>query len=354
MKRILFTLGGNHISLGVSRALRAGAEPVHLIATDSSKYHLFQSEADEKHLIPRANDPPFIDVLAQIAEETKADLVWPMHDAEIARFSAESEKFAAKTWLPPAKVVRVTRDKMATYERLNSDGVAVPESVMVNDRSDLQAAIDQFGEIWLRATSGAGAKGAFRTDNIDHAAFWLDINDGWGEFMAAEVIENANDRSLEGIWRNGELIASQTLTRLVRGNTGISIPGVKSRTVAQISAPDIVHKTAVAAVESIMPQPDGIFRVDLLDDANGVPRVTEVDAGRFGAGGVAYWYRFGINFAWTYVKLAFNEPLDFTPPAINPVPPDTVKIQGINRDVAYTDVQEVEAAERELRGRLGR
>ncbi len=104
MKRILFTLGGNHLGIGVSRALRAGQEPVHLIATDSSKYHLFQSEADEIHLIPPAQDPAYVDVLSQIAEETGADLVWPMHDAEIERVTAERNAIASRTWLPPVEV----------------------------------------------------------------------------------------------------------------------------------------------------------------------------------------------------------------------------------------------------------
>ena len=352
MKRILFTLGGNHLGIGVSRALRAGQEPVHLIATDSSKYHLFQSEADEIHLIPPAQDPAYVDVLSHIAEETGADLVWPMHDAEIERVTAERDAIASRTWLPPVEVVRLTRNKLATQRCLNADGIPVPSSVLIADRSDIVAAIEQFGEIWLRAISGAGGKGAFRTADVDHASMWLEINDGWGDFMAAEVVDCPYERSFEGIWRHGELVASQTLTRLVRGNTGISIDGVKSRTVVQVSAPEKIHELAVAAVSSVAGQPDGIFRVDMLEDPSGNPTVTEVDAGRFGAGGVAFWHQFKVNFAWAYVHLAFEEPLGFQIPAINNVPDETIMIQSINRDPAYTSVSEVSAVELELNSRL--
>lgn len=354
MKRVLITSGGGYLAIGISRALKAAPEPIHIIGTDSSRYHLHQADADELHLIPRADHPKFVEVLAEVAAESNADFIWPMHDAEIDVISSVANELPAKTWLPPSEVIQLGRDKMATFRRLRAAGVPVPESMFVNSRDDIKEALGRFGEVWLRANSGAGANGAFRASNIEHATAWLDINNGWGKFMAAEVLPGPFDHSWEGIWKDGELIVSQVMTRLVRGSTGISIPGVRSRTVSKSDAPPGVHPAAEQAVRAMMQRPDGIFRVDLLANASGASCVTEVDAGRLGAGGMAYWHEYGYNFPHIALKLGFGEPVEFETPVINPFSKDLVKIQGINRDVVLLRMGEIEDTDRELEERLSR
>lgn len=351
-RRVLLTLGGGHLAIGIARALKATEDPPYIISTDSSKYHLYQSEGDELHLIPRANHPRYLETLCSVAEDTGADFVWPMHDAEIARLAEAEGNLPFRTWVPPISVVRACRDKMATYMKLREADVPAPESQAIDTKQDLISALNTHGEIWLRSRSGAGAQGALKTSNLDHAVAWLEINAGWGSFMAARVLDCPVDYSWEAIWKDGKLVASQAITRLVRGSTGISIPGVRSRTVAQNDAPAEVHSVSERAVKAVMESPDGLFRVDLLADTDGTIKVTEVDAGRFGSGGVAFWHKWGLNFPDIVLKLAFNEPIDYEIPIVNPTPKDVVIIQGINRDAAFAKIDEVESAADELSKRL--
>lgn len=335
---------------GIMAAVRASPEEFRFIGVDSSKYHIHQSEADELHLVPRADDASYVDAVDHIAKTTGADFIWPMHDAEVARLSEASDNLSARTWLPPYEVVEVCQGKFATHERLKQADVPVPETLFVNNRSDLETAFDLFGDdVWLRADRGAGAKGAFRASSLDHATFWLDINDGWGGFTASEYLPGPGDYSWESIWKDGQLVAGQVEKRLVRPSPGISLGGVRSRGVYQRDAPPKVDTTAEQAVRAVMTEPDGIFRVDLMADASGAPRVTEVDAGRFGTGGAIYWHEFGYNWAYQAFRLGMGEPIDHSVPVINPCPKDVVSIGGVNRSLMFVNLSDVESLHAEYR-----
>lgn len=352
MKRVLVTLASGTLATGVIRSLRVGDPDIHIIGVDSSKYHIHQSEADELHLVPRADDPRFVDILVEIAKESNADFIWPMHDAEIGIVSENAAQIPVHTWVPPVEVCQVSRDKLATAERMQEAEVPAPPTVLIETQGDLKDAYEKLGpELWLRARSGAGGKGAFRAASIEHATYWMDINEGWGTFIAAEAIPDHGDYSWESLWKDGKLIAYQDETRIVKGNPGISQSGVKSRGVLLRSAPAEVTRVAEAAVRALMPEPDGMFRVDMVGDANGVPRVTEVDAGRFGSGGVAYWHDFDYNFAYEALRMAFNEPINYEIPVANPIPGDMASITGLNQGKTLLKMSEVDPLVKELEER---
>lgn len=357
MKRVLVTFAGGHLAIGVCEALRAGPEPVHLIGIDSSSYHTHLAMADETHLAPRADEPDYIDILSQIAIDTKSDFIWPMHDAEVERVSEVADQLPARTWLPPHEVVKISRNKLTTYQKLKAAEVPVPETMPVETQHDLEEAFDRFsGEIWLRAATGAGGAGAFKTDNPGYAKFWLDMHTGWGRFTAAEVLPGPADFLQDSIWDHGKLIAMQSQTRLLRGTPSISLPGVTARGSATSDAPKEIDEIGLAAVQAIMPEPHGIFRVDFFAGADGVPRVTEVDAGRFTTNGPNNWYptRPEINLPTTVLKLAFGEPIDFEAPLYNPYPKDLQYVAAINRPRIFVKRSEVARQEEELKARRGR
>lgn len=353
MKRVMLTSASSTAARGVILGLQAAPEPVYMIGVDSSRYHILQAqgEVNELHLIPRADDESYIDVLSEIACESEADFIWPLHDAEIERLAAATG-LPARTWVPPLDVCKRARDKMATYTALAAAGVPAPSSLLVETPDDLKRAFDQFGpDVWLRSRQGAGSRGAYCAPSYDLGLAWLEIHDGWGRFMAAEVMPGPLELSWESIWKGGELIAGQVETRLVRGNIGISLPGVSNRGVLLRDGPPEAAAVAELAVKAVMPVPDGIFRVDMISDASGSPRVTEVDAGRFGAGGVAYWYEFGYNWAYEALRIGMGEPIGYPVPVINPCPPDMASITGFNRKLSFIRMADVDALTHEYEAR---
>jgi hypothetical protein len=85
LKRILITTASRKATRSVILVLRAAPEPFHLIGVEASRYHILQAspEVDELNLVPRADDPRYIEILADIAAKTRADFIWPLHDVEI-------------------------------------------------------------------------------------------------------------------------------------------------------------------------------------------------------------------------------------------------------------------------------
>lgn len=354
-KRVLLTMAGGLLGVPISGALRAAPEPVYQIGVDSSQYHAHLATTDEVHIVPRASEPDYIDVLVKIARDTKADFIWPMHDAEIERVSEVADELPAKTWLPPHDVVLVGADKRKTYQALKAAGVPTADTVNLYKEEDLKAAFTELGgEVWLRSATGGGGAGAFRAIKLSHAMAWMDMHDGWGNFTASKVLPGPGDYVFDSVWDHGNLIMTQKTTRVIRGITGISLFGVTSRGVQVCDGPEAVDEIGLAAVRSIMPEPHGIFRVDFVDDENGVPNVNEIDAGRFTTGNAVNWWPVGINMPGVIPKLAFGEPLDFEPPLINPYPTDMVAVNAINRSQVFVKRSEVEKLEQEFAARRGR
>ena len=64
---------------------------------------------------------------------------------------------------------------------------------MLNNEKDLEAAFEELGNekgnIWIRASSiGAGGKGSLPTSDLNFAKSWIDRFNGWGDFIAAEML----------------------------------------------------------------------------------------------------------------------------------------------------------------------
>lgn len=353
-KRILLTMAGGLLGIPISDALRTAPEPVYLIGVDSSPYHAYTATTDEVHIAPRADEPDFIDVLAKVAKETNADFIWPMHDAEIERVTERVDELPAKTWLPPHDVVLSTADKRKTYQLLKSAGVPTADTIDLYKGDDLKTAFEEYGgEVWLRSATGGGGAGALLATELSHARSWVDMHDGWGNFTASRVLPGPGDHVVDSIWNHGELILAQKLTRVVRGITGISLHGVTSRGVQLCDGPDSLNEISAAAIKALTPRPHGIFRVDFVVDANGVPNVTEIDSGRFTTTNSVNWFPVGINMPRIVVKLAFGESLDFEPPLINPYPTDIMSVSAINRSQVFIKRSEVEELEKTFRSRRG-
>lgn len=114
---------------------------------------------------------------------------------------------------------------------------------------------------WVRETTGAGGKGAQ---------------------MASEYLPGRNI-SVELIYKEGALIGSFMKERLSYkvGSVEHSVIGVGSSAVSKCIWEEEFAECAKAAVLRITDQPHGIFGVDMQCNAEGSPRVTEINPGRF-------------------------------------------------------------------------
>jgi carbamoyl-phosphate synthase large subunit len=190
-------------------------------------------------------------------------------------------------------------DKFDTAKQLQTDNVPTPESVLIESSADIEAARDRFGlNFWLRSNTGGGGRGSLHVENrsiYDLVNYWIDEYDGWGEFAAWEYLPGAN-YGVDSLWKNGEPVLSHVKRR---GNYGFS-----SDILSSVSgATNVIHslsdsderqrvlETAHNAVRSVAESPNGLFTVDLKADSNEIPKVTELNPGRFlGTSGLYFGY----------------------------------------------------------------
>lgn len=351
MKKIIFTHAGGRIGIGFGRSMKSAPEPFHLIGLDADSVKINRAIADEKFLIPRAKDSAFLPVLRSIIEETRADLLWVQHEAEIAVVSANRETLPIPTFLPRKATVMRCQDKLASYEWWRH-AVPTPPSMLISKPEDLHEAFRRFGaSIWLRATTGAGGRGSLPVSDFDTGRRWIDYHQGWGQFMAAKRLSDQTV-TWESIWQDGKLIAAQGRRRLYWEFSNLTASGVTGIGGAHRWVNDpALDKIAVTAITAVDPRPNGLFAVDMAFDEQGVPNVTEINIGRFMSGGtISFPHR--VNMPYIAVKAALGEPLDIQVPILNPFPTDVYLIHGMDVIPVVVPIREVDRLAENLARRI--
>ena len=319
--RILLTGAGGPATIGVARSLRMprGWKDKHyLVGTDRDRFALQHAATDTKHVSPDSKSAEYIPFLNDLIEAEGIDFVHAQPDPEVRVISENRWQIRARTFLPSRETVRVCQDKYATFKVLARSGIPVPQSYALPDEVRLNQVWDLLmpgvGKMWLRANTGAAGRGAYLIQGhgkYDQARMWIDSQNGWGEFMAAEYLPG-RCVTWQSLWKDGNLVAAQGRERLEwhlanRSPSGVTgITGV-GRTVSRKDM-DEIGRAAVLAVEAT---PNGIFGVDMKENARGVPCVTEINIGRFFTT-IEFFAHLGLNFPEMYVRCGMGERVDPT------------------------------------------
>lgn len=314
--RVLVLGAGGPAGVNTAAALRAAGH--HVVCADANEQHLAWCD-EPRLLMPPHAGRSLITWTREVVAGERIDLVWPQPDPLVAFCSQHRHELGVGRFaLPAHSTVLVCQDKFETGWRWAKAGLR-SEVVPVAGRDDLLAAADAFGfPFWLRATRGAGARGATMVESVPQAAAWLVYwqtrGVGW-EWIAEEYLPG-RDYSWAGVYDRGELVTSFARERLEyiypylapSGRTG-------TPTVARIVHDKRVNAAAEFAVETIDPDADGLFCVDLREDADGQPRPTEINAGRT-CTTVPLYHEVGVNVPAVLVGLFLDgAPLQYTPSA---------------------------------------
>jgi predicted ATP-grasp superfamily ATP-dependent carboligase len=348
MARIQIGGAGGAPSNNVIRSLREGTRSDHLIGTSCVPTDLFLADVDERHLIPPAVAEDYPERALALLEETRPDLLHVQNDLEVlavSRMREDVEALGVKLFLPSAQTVEICVDKFRSYEVWSKAGVPVPDSVLLESPDDLEPFFDKHGgELWLRANVGGGGRGALPTRDLEFARRWIDLFEGWGSFMAAEKLSSSTVTWLS-VWHEGELVVAQGRRRRSWNFGNRTLSGVTGITgVAETIACPVVDDVAMRAIQAIDPSPHGIFGVDMTYDHEGLPRVTEINIGRFFTT-VYFFTAAGLNMPEIYVNLALGGPPSNLPERLNPLPDGLVWVRGMDVHPVLTDIAHLEACD---------
>ncbi len=327
--RILILGAGGAAANGFCRALKM-AGGYHLIGANINPDDLELAETDERHLIDLEARS-----LWDLCWQTKPHFAHAQPDEEVLRLAKQRNALSAATFLPYPWVIEACQDKWVTYQRLNEAGVPVPVTRLVGSAYDLWEF--PYQQKWLRATTGAGGRGAISTDSYSMAVEWVRRFDGWGKFTVAETL-TSDTVTVQQIWWRGQLVASQQRSRETWANAKNSPSGVSGSTGVGVTSTDsLADTTADKAVEAVADKPHGLFGVDMAYDHDSVPKVTEINVGRFFTTAPEFYAQAGFNMADLYVKTGFGLSDEFgfatskpAGPIRNPLPRGIRWIRGMD------------------------
>ena len=337
MVKILIGGAGGAPSEGVINSLLKSKKGEEIIGMGSEPTDLVLSHAKRKYAVPYANAPGYKAALMKLLETEKPDLIHFQNDLEIfyaSQLRADIHKMGCKTFLPPHDVIDTCVHKYKSWLKFKEAGIPVPANMMIRGEDDLKEAFaklaDEKGRIWLRASSiGGGGKGAIPTSDYQMAKCWIDRHNGWGDFVAAEMLTPDTITWLS-IWHEGELVVAQTRKRAgwVHGNRSASgVTGVTK--VGQTCSDAVVDDIAMRAIKSVSGKPHGIFGVDMTYDKNGAPNPTEINIARFFTT-VLFFTEAGLNMPEIFKDLALYGQYPALDKKINPLPDGLLWLRGMD------------------------
>ena len=338
MKKILLAGAGGAPTEGVVYSLRKNPYN-YVIGMSSEPTDLILSQAQKKYYVPYANTAEYKDKLLNILNKENPDLVHFQNDLEIYHASLIREDIketGTKIFMPEHSVIDTCVHKYKSYQAFKAAGISVPENIEINTENDLKRAFRELsnlkGKIWLRDSGiGGGGKGALPTNDYDLAKSWIDHYEGWGSFIAAEMLTSKTVTWLS-IWHEGELVIAQTRARegWTHGNRSISgVTGVTK--VGVIVSDEQVTQVAIDSIKAISDRPHGIFGVDMAYDENGIPNPTEINISRFFTT-VRFFTEAGINFPEIFKQLALGEKLSINKGLINPLDNGLMWLRGMDTE----------------------
>ena len=169
------------------------------------------------------------------------------------------------------------------------------------------------------------------TNDFDFAKSWINHYNGWGDFVAAEML-TPNTVTWLSIWHEGELIVAQGRIRKAWTHGNRTISGVTGVTkVGQTYSDEQVDEIAINAIKAITNKPHGIFGVDMAYDVNNIPNPTEINISRFFTT-VLFFTQAGLNMPEIFKNIALYNEFPKLSKILNPLPNGLNWLRGMDTE----------------------
>jgi carbamoyl-phosphate synthase large subunit len=293
-----------------------------IVGAHDDPFLLRKSSADCNFLVSRRTDAHFIECLGRVIEQAEIDLVIPTTDPDVRVIGEVRDQLACQTFLPRQPVIELCQDKFALTTFLRARGIPAPETCAVTDLESIEGLVAKLGRdarFWCRIRTGAGSRGAAPVASATQARAWISY---WNvmrgvppsAFTLSEYLPG-RDFACQSLWKDGRLVLIKTTERVAYFGgagtpSGVSSIGAIHKTVREPR----VAEVSAAAVRALEPRSTGAFSVDLKEDDDGVPCVTEINVGRLLSGTTIFDLTGRHNMAATYVRLALDQPVAIDDP----------------------------------------
>lgn len=348
-KKITVMGAGSAQSNGVINCLLMDGGDEEILGLGSDAADLMLCRAHKKYLIPHSREPHYKTALMTVLEREKPDMIHFQHDAELAvalRFRDEIEQLGVRMLVPDYATIDTCVHKYKSWLAFKKAGIIVPENIVLNTHEDVERAFRDLGgaegRVWLRSMSiGGGGKGSLAAGSVGEATRWIDLLNGWGDFVAAKLL-TANTITWLSLWLNGELIVAQTRRRKGWAHSALSASGVTGVTkIGETCSDPGVDQIAQRAVRAVSGIPNGIYGVDMTYDAEGVPNPTEINIARFFTT-IQFFAEAGLNMPRILADILLYERLPKLGEKMNPLPNGLLWLRTMDCPPLLTTQEEIE------------
>jgi len=349
--KIIITGAGSAQSNGVINSLLMTGDEEEIIGLGSDPADLMMCRAHRKYLMPHSGSPEYEKTLLWVLETERPKMIHFQHDAELDVALGFLEKIQATGvgfLVPDRDAIRTCVHKYETWLKFRDAGIKVPENRILNADNDLKIALHELGnsegKIWLRSNAiGGGGKGALPTNDFDEAREWIDRNNGWGNFIAAELLSTKTVTWLS-IWKNGELVVAQSRRRHSWAHSALSLSGVTGVTkVCETCSDPLVDEVGMKSVKAVSMIPNGIYGVDMTYDWNRIPNPTEINISRFFTT-IQFFTEAGLNMPKILKDIVLYNRMPKVMGRVNPLPNGLLWLRAMDCPPLLTTQSEMDSA----------
>jgi 3-methyl-D-ornithine--L-lysine ligase PylC-like protein len=290
--RVLITGAGTGSSANLIRALRTMVPKPHVVGANGDRFILSLSIADTNYLCPDPANVEFTNALLKVIKRERINVVMATDDNAVKALSDHRRRFPVDLLLPRRETIDLCQDKYALNVFLRRRKIPVPRTFEIRSLRGLDKIFAHFsdeGLLWCRARRGSRSLAATPVANIEQARAWITQ---WRDLQGVKVSDFTLAEYLPGrhyivqsVWHEGRLLRGQAIEVLSYFAAGNNPSGVFSLSclAKTVAAPQAVE-VALSAVRALEKAPSGAFFVELKESADGVPSITEINAGRFPSG----------------------------------------------------------------------
>ena len=173
---ILFTSAGRRVSLvRLFRSALEGLEiPHQLITADLRADAPAHAAGDEREIVPRIDNPRYVDRLIEICCKHDARLLVPLIDTELHLLASHRDAFGAvgtTLLLSSPETTDIAHDKRRTAEFFRGHGIPAPRTFGQEELSQIRAISYP---VLLKPAAGSGGAGVTKIQSQRELEFFLD------------------------------------------------------------------------------------------------------------------------------------------------------------------------------------
>jgi carbamoyl-phosphate synthase large subunit len=257
---VLFTCAGQRVDI-VSAFGNAGATT---LAVDASELAPALYAADRRELVPRVDDPAYVEAVQALVEQHDVQLIVPLADIDHLVLALERDRLGALLLLPDAETIRICEDKYAAHCFFEERGIPTPPTWLPGELDS-----DLVFPVLVKPRRGFASRHIYRARDRRHLDFFLGYTDQAsmvqqacaGEEFSIDVFCDLDGRCLNSIPRT-----------MIESKGGESIKGMTIKDVELID-----HGRRVAEALRIV----GPANIQCFREPDGSLPVTDVNP-RFG------------------------------------------------------------------------